>query len=316
MSAHTEAPLTASLREATLDVLWRQWRAIGGAAAGGTATTQVDPETLCIASLVLQQHEPRLWTTMIDWLRLGAPLVSIQRLKNLADEFPGSREWLSRLAATVLKEGSDVRFRALLVRLARARAERGTRAGARPPKQRSAGPALEASAALMLRFRAAFGLGMKADLLAFLLGQRFRASVATTAAALCYSTPAVFRALQDVRAAGFVRSADQPAAAEYWVDASRWYDLLGGQNAVAYWGFWREILAYVAAVLMWEDETGRRSLSEYARATSLRELAKRYEPGLVRAGWLEPGLALPRSARLADWRDFHRHLAEQLVSRV
>lgn len=316
MSARAAANSTTGLLEATLDVLWRQWRAIGGAAAGGAATTQVDPETLCLASLVLQPHEPRLWTTMIDWLRLGAALVSVQRLKNLADEFPGSRDLLPRLAATVLEEGKDARFRALLTRLAGARAERRTRIGSHPPKQRSGGPALQASAALLLRLRAAFGVGVKADLVAFLLGQRVRVSVAMVAAALCYSTPAVFRALQDLRVAGFVRSTDQPTAAEYWIDTYRWYDLLGGQKAVAYWGFWRETIAYVAAVLAWEEEAGRRSFSEYARATSLRQVAEHHEPDLVRAGLLGPELALPQSANLADWREFHKHLAQRVLDRV
>ncbi len=316
MSAHAAAPLTASLLEPTLDVLWRQWRAIGGAAAGGAATTQVDPEALCIASLALERHEPRLWTAMTDWLRLGAALVSVQRLKNVAAQFPVGRELLERLAAAVLQEGKDARFKALLARLAKARAEHGTKVRSVPPKQRSAGPALQAPAALLLRLRAAFGVGVKADLLAFLLGQRLRVSVATAAAALAYSTPTVFRALQDLREAGFVRSTDQPSAAEYWVDAQRWYSVLGDQNAVAYWGFWRETLAYVAAVLAWEGETGRRSLSEYALGTSLREVAQRHESDLVRAGLVEPGLALPQSAALGDWRKLHKHLAEWLLGQV
>ena len=316
MSAHTVDLTTASLREATLDVLWRQWRAIGGAAAGAPATTQVDPEVLCVTSLVLEQREPRLWTAMTDWLRLGAALVSVQRLKNLAVQLPAGRKLLERLAAVVVPEANGARFKTLLARSGKARAQRGGRVRSAPPKQRSAGPALQAPAALLLRLRAAFGVGVKADLLAFLLGQRIRASVATTAAALAYSIPTAFRALQDLREAGFVRCTDQPSGAEYWVDVQPWYSVLGGQKAVAYWGFWREILVYVTAVLAWEVETERRSVSEYALGTSLRELAQRYEPDLVRAGLVEPGLALPQSAALGDWREFHRHLAERLRSQV
>lgn len=310
MCAHAAAPLTASLLEATLDVLWRQWRAIGGAAAGGPVTTQVDPEALCIASLVLEQHEPRLWITMVDWLRLGAPLVSVQRLKNLAAQFPDGRGLLERLALTAVEEAKDARWRSLL-----AGAKRGGKQPRLPAKRRSAGPALQAAPALVLRLRAAFALGVKADLLAFLLGQRLRVSVAAAAAALAYSTPTVFRAFQDLHAAGFVRSADLPAAAEYWLDTLRWYEVLGGQDAVAPWGFWREILTYVCGVLRWEEETKRRELSEYARGTALRELAGRHERDLVRAGVVEPGLALPRSPALADWREFHSELAERLAAR-
>jgi len=316
MSARSAAPLTASLREATLDVLWRQWRAIGGAAAGGTASKQVDPEALCLASLVLLPHEPRLWTTMIDWLRLGASLVSVQRLKNLAAEFRGSRNMLSRLGAAVFEESKDARFRALAPRPAQSRAKLRTSIGSHPPKQRSGGPALQASPALLLRLRAGFGVSVKADLLAFLLGQRSRVSVATAAAALAYSTSAIFRALQDLLTAGFVRSTDQPTGTEYWVDAHQWHGVLGDRKAVGYWGFWRETLAYVAAVLEWEEEAGQRVLSEYASVTSLRKLARHHEPDLVRAGLLGPHLALPRSASLEHWQAFHEHLAQRMLESV
>lgn len=253
---------------------------------------------------------------MTDWLRLGAALVSVQRLKNLAAQFPVGRQLLERLAAAVLQEANRARCKTLLPRSGKARAEHGTKVRSVPPKQRSAGPALQAPAALLLRLRAALGVGVKADLLAFLLGQRLRVSVATAAAALAYSTPTIFRALQDLRAAGFVRSTDKPSGAEYWVEAQRWYSVLGGQNAVAYWGFWRETLAYIAAMLAWEEGAERRSLSEYALGTSLREVAQRYEPDLVRAGLVEPGLALPQSAALGDWRELHRHLAKRLRSQV
>jgi hypothetical protein len=310
MCAQVAAPVTASLLEATLDLLWRQWRAIGGAAAGGPVATQVDPEALCISSLVLEEHEPRLWITMVDWLRLGAPVMSVQRLKNLAAQFPDGRALLERLALTAVAEAKDARWRSLL-----GEAKRGRKEPRLSAKRRSAGPALQAAPALVLRLRAAFGVGVKADLLALLLGQPLRVSVSTAAAALGYSTPTVFRAFQDLRAAGFVRSADLPAAAEYWLDARRWYEVLGGQDAVAPWGFWREILTYVCGVLRWEDDTKRRDLSEYARGAALRELAARHEADLVRAGVVEPGLALPRSPVLADWRELHRGLAERLAAR-
>lgn len=311
MSAQVAAPLTASLLEATLEVLWRQWRAIGGAAAGGPATTQVDPEALCVASLVLERHEPRLWIAMTDWLRLGASLVSVQRLKNLAAQFPDGRRQLERLALAVVEGAKDARWRSLL-----AGAEHGGKRPLLPAKRRSAGPALHAAPALVLRLRAAFAVGVKADLLAFLLGQPLRVSVAPAASSLGYSTPTVFRAFQDLHAAGFVRSADLPAAAEYWLDAFLWYRVLGGEDAVARWGFWREVLTYVCAVLRWEEQSKSRSLSDYARGVSLRELARRYEQDLVRAGVFEAGLALPPSTTPSDWRAFHRELAERLVARA
>ncbi len=297
----------ARLLDATLDLLWRQWRAIGGAAAGrGAITKQVDPEALCLASLYLQEAEPRLWTVMVDWLRLGSALLSVQRLKNLAKQFPPVEDRLRALAAAAVEEAKDARWRSLLgPRPARKAAPR------KPMKLRGGGPALTAPPALVLRLRAAFQVGVKADLLAFLLGQPLRVSVSTAAQSLGYSVPPVFRALQDLVAAQLVQSGDFPSGAEYWVHIERWHEVLGGWQAIARWGFWREVLVYVCAALALEQRGQYRKGSDYARAAALRELALRHEGGLVRSGLVEHGV--PRSPSLEEWGAFHAELARRLA---
>jgi len=296
-----------NLFDATLDVLWRQWRAIGAAAAGQPATRQVDPEALCLASLFFRDHEPRLWIAMTDWIRFGAPLLSVQRFKNVARQLPDTTtEGVKALALVAWQEGKDARWKQLA---ASGRRSPRTRTSA---KQRSAGPALNASPALLLRLRAAFGVSVKADLLAFLLGQPFRVTVSSAAASLGYTAPAVFRALQDFRAAGMAESAELPSAAEYWVDSGRWNALLGGDQGFARWGFWREILAYVCAVVTLEGRAGHRRSSDYAQATSLRELAMQHEGGLVRAGVIER--EVPRASSIAAWREFHNALATRMAT--
>jgi hypothetical protein len=305
MSGRSGRLVLASLFESTLDLLWRQWRAIGAAATGQPVTRQVDPEALCLASLVFQDREPRLWIVMSDWIRLAAPLVSVQRLKNLAVQFPDVGKGVAALGRVAWQEGRDARWK----RLAASPQRLAPRTS---PKQRSAGPALAAPPALPLRLRAAFTVSVKADLLAFLLGQPYRVTVSTAAVSLGYTVPTVFRSLQDLRAAGLVESADLPSAAEYWVDAGKWYDLLGGERAIARWGFWRETLVYVCAVSALESRPEHRGASDYARATAFRELASQHEAGLVRAGVIERGV--PRSPSLGDWREFHDALAARIAA--
>lgn len=296
-----------NLFEATLDLVWRQWRAIGAAAAGEPVTKQVDPEALCLASLFLRDHEPRLWIVMADWFRHGASLLSVQRLKNLVSQFPNMSDGVKELARVAWQEGKEARWKSFLG---------SSRSGAKEPrattKQRSGGLALTAPPALLLRLRTAFTVGVRSDLLAFLLGQPLRVSVATAAASLGYSVPPVFRALQDLRASGFVRSAEFPSAAEYWVDAFQWYEVLGGKQALAPWGFWREILTYVCAALTLENDRKHQRSSEYARANALRELAMQHEADLMRAGVVEQGV--PRSTSLASWNEFHDALAKRITA--
>jgi hypothetical protein len=315
MSARDSALIAGKLVEAAVDALWRQWRAIGGAAAGGPASAQVDPEVLCLASLALESHESRLWTVMIDWLRLGSGLVSVQRLRNVKRHLAVPKDSLERFAGAVIQGANDARFKALLSNRPRTAAGRSVVSRSRRVKQRSGGPALTARPALMLRLRAAFGVGVKADLLAFLLGQPLRVTVGTAAAALGYSVPAVFRAIQDLEPAGFVRSTAAYGAAEYWVDSLRWSALLDTDNDVPRWAYWREILTYVSAVVRWEERLAERSVSDYARGASLRDVAIAHEADLARAGVFSDGPAFPRSPVLDEWHAFHQHLAKEVGRR-
>ena len=296
-----------NLSEATLDLMWRQWRAIGAAAAGESVTKQVDPEALCLASLFFRDHEPRLWVVMTDWIRHGASLLSVQRLKNLMRQFPDLSDGVKELARVAWHQGKEARWKSFLgSSRSRTSEPRAT------TKQRSGGLALTAPPALLLRLRTAFTVGVRSDLLAFLLGQPLRVSVATAAGSLGYSVPPVFRALQDLRASGFVRSAEFQSGAEYWVDAFQWYEVLGGKQALAPWGFSREILTYVCAAFTLENDRRHRRGSDYARANALRELAMQHEADLLRAGVVEQGV--PRSASLANWNEFHDALAKRITA--
>lgn len=311
MCARNADPVSDRFHEAAIDALWRQWRVIGAPAAGGVAKRQVDPETLCLASLALEPEEPRLWDTMADWIRVGASLIGVQRLKNLAPEFANAEPALARLARVAVGVAKDSRWRTLLG----APSLQDGRV-ARPRRPMSGGPALTAPPALVLRLRAAFAVGVKADLIAFLLGQEHRVSVATATAGLGYSNSTVFRAFQDLELAGFVLRADQPSAAEYWIDAARWERVLDGPGPIPRWGYWRETLGYVCAVVLRDRSAAARSLSEYARGTELRKLAEQHESSLVRAGILgQKQLKLPATVKLAEWRAFHDEFAQALAAR-
>src|SRR5687767_9805057 len=63
----------AHLRDATLDVIWRQWAALGGSAASrARAHAVVDPEALVLASLAFVSEEPRLADVLHDWITRNA----------------------------------------------------------------------------------------------------------------------------------------------------------------------------------------------------------------------------------------------------
>jgi len=297
-----------SLAESTVDLLWRQWRAIGaGASARGMVARQVDPEALILGSLALGNREARLSLVMPDWLLEGARLISTQRLRNLAPKFGEPvHAGLSALAHLVVHDAKDARWRSLATPSSRADSFQTA------SRRRSGGVDLLNGPALMLRLRAAFGVGVKADLLAFLLGQELRSTVSGAAESLACSPPTAFRALQDLVGAGFARADEVTAATEYRLESQAWSELLGPGKTLVWWGWWAEVLAYVVDLLRTAEGLERKKVTEFVVGVTLRDVAERHTRGITRARGLKRFGAPPETAEPSDWVSFWAELEKHL----
>lgn len=316
--------LAATLRHAALDVAWRQWRAIGaGAAAGGTRKPNlhalVDPEALILISLLLLREERRLRDLLHDWGAINSDLLSVQRMKNLAADYPEPvrRPLAAGLAwfATVARDaGKDLRWRPL--------AQNGAAASARPTraeptrastKSRATRARLTGDATLLLRLRLGLGVSVKADLIAFLLARVDAwATVRDVAGATGYTAAAVRRAAEDLAAARLIESlGGQPT--RYRATFGAWAPLLGLKDRPPRWGSWHERFVFAAAFLDWADAGRERPLSDYAFGAHGRELLERHRAAFERdlvAVWSEHspvqdwGAFVGRSVRsLAAWME-------------
>ena len=305
MSDHEWAKLETDTTSTVVNVFWRQWRALGGGASGRPAKGLIDPEVLVLGSLYLTEAEPRLWTVMTDWLLDGSRFLSVQRLRNLRRGFPRTNDRLADLAHFAVNEARDARWRALKEKNAPAHP---TVRRESPSRRRSSELVLDTPAGLMLRLRAAFGVGLKADLLTFLLGHRHRTTVATAASALGYSTAHVFRGLQDLLVARLVQATDLPAATEYSIPSvlfDGWSRLLGLKD-VPEWRPWKETIAYAIRLLAWVSERGSVTTSDYAAAVALRELSERWKAESVHAGAAATLPTTPKGSESDAWRKHTR----------
>src|SRR5438105_9246125 len=108
--------LARNLRLSVLDVLWRQWRAVDAQATGkGRANAMVDPEALVLMSLLLMEEERRLRDLIESWATWNSDLLSVQRAKNLAANYPDqARKKLAGFAEVALEQGKDMRWRSLV----------------------------------------------------------------------------------------------------------------------------------------------------------------------------------------------------------
>src|SRR3989442_6664519 len=93
-------PFAERLRRSVLDVRGQQWHALGAQAAGkGRTHAIVDPEALVMMSLILMDEERRLGDLVQSWTVQNSGLLSVQRAKNLAADYPeGARQRLAWFA--------------------------------------------------------------------------------------------------------------------------------------------------------------------------------------------------------------------------
>src|SRR5512133_365370 len=91
-------PAPARLRDrlaaAAADVARRQWAALGAATSAAPsaarATSIVDPEALLHLTAALAVDEPELVAAATGWMVLHSTLLSVQRVNNLASDFPAT----------------------------------------------------------------------------------------------------------------------------------------------------------------------------------------------------------------------------------
>lgn len=252
---------------------WAQWVGLGSLAVPVRThrpRSIIDPEALVLLSLYVSHEERRLRDMVAWWARKGSSVTSLQRLKTVARRFPEAvaSEGLPLFAA-LANEAGDRRWR---------RSAQGTvpdwfRSGKGPESLELIEPN-----ALWPRLRAGFGVGAKADLLAFLLGLRGAwASTKVISFATGYSTVAVRNAANEMTLARLIRET-HGRPAEYLAPPGPWAALLelhaGRQESTSNpempeWRFWSEIFGFLAHVIAL-SRTARSAASSSERVIASR----------------------------------------------
>lgn len=305
MSSNILAQAERQILEAVSFTLMAQWRALGGGAAGRPARAVVDPEALLLTSLALSTAEPRLELVAEDWVRHGARYLSTQRFKNLRKVLRYvSDASVTKLARVAVDEAGDGRWKTL------GGAGRSARVRESSVRRRTTELQFRDFPTLMLRLRAAFGVGVKADLLGFLLTRPVPTSVIVAARALAVSQPSIFRAMQDLVTARFVEPVERSSATEYRIDPAKWMRVLG-YTEWAEWRPWKEVFGFTLALTARMSEMEDRPVSEYAAATTIRSLAEDWSSRATRAG-MEPAVTPPPTLDNEGVREFVRGFEQRL----
>jgi hypothetical protein len=289
------------------EVCWRQWRSLTAAGlpiGEHPIASIIDPEALVLLSLAVRRHERRLDDHLLWWAAAGTSLMSVQRMRTLLADFPKLLHGEVAAFAATARDAGDRRWKVL------ADHEKATPSG-RPGKGPRELQLLEPST-LMLRLRAGFGVGAKADLLTFLIGIASTVGERTAwttaeviAKAISYSVASTRRAAREMTLARLVEaSADRPA--EFSVDAAAWARLLhlrdpfkprnredagpDGGIDVPPWRFWAQMSSFLAACVGIGEDARLVKAPSVVQASHLRDLAERFRRPLAWNGieWIDP----------------------------
>ncbi len=250
---------------------WQQWSSLGAgahAADEDAIRSIIDPEALVLVSLAMLDEERRLADMLAWWARVGSRLLSVQRMKVLAEAYPERvRVHLARFARSAA-ETKDARWH-------RYAAEAPLEARDRISKE-AVVPALSPVPALLLRLRSGFGVSAKPDVLAFLIGISDRAAtVQEIERATGYAGVTIRDATRDLVQARFIREMDERPM-RYYARREQWAALLQlgsqGQTDMPVWRSWKTVFAFLAHV----DELARscavESASAYVQSSRARDV--------------------------------------------
>jgi hypothetical protein len=300
--------------ETAVDVAWAQWGALTATAVPvdqPRVQSIVDPEALILLSLAVRDRERRLNDLLAGWARAGSSLLSIQRLKTLARDYPEAvREQVPDFARYAADAG-DRRWRSHA-------ADPNSTVGP-SPREKDVGPLrLTEGPALMLRLRAGIGVGAKADLLTFLLGlQGSTADLKRIALATAYSDRAMRTATEEMSLARFIDHVEG-LPTEYRADPKAWSGVLDFHLAntrhtanpdVPRWHFWSVAFAFLTAVIDWERQATREGWSDYVASSRTRDLMEIHRRRLRHTDVV---VTDGRGARGAAYLDSFRDVVEQV----
>lgn len=275
-------------RSAAINACWHQWSALGASVSSRSKrrlAAIIDPEALLLLTAAFQEEERRLTDVLSWWATVGSNLVNTQRSRSFLAQFP--RDLQPRIAAfaQTAYESGDKRWQRLA-------SVRGNKKTPSPSAQREkqtrrvkgpSEPSLEEPAVVLLRIRAGFGVSVKSDILAVLLG--LHGSIVTVrriAQALGYSKMAITVAAQAMAKSKLIeKTADRPAG--YFVHLEPWAKVLkldsfleelpvGKPSLVPTWRFWPQLFEFLIRVSDWSRQQLAGELSTYVLSSQARDL--------------------------------------------
>lgn len=293
-----------------LDLLWRQWSALG--VPGQTTTEErsvIDPESLLLLSMTISRYDARLFDEILDWLVVNGAFLNVQRLRNLMKRFDfQSQAQLSSISALLMKKSNDpLKWK----RLAATRSPRNPeplfflKSGKPIPMPDDRSPEFSAYGllrgpiklrghaqlfpakgmpSLLLRLRALLGVNARCELLC-LLAAAEEIHPSDIARQTGYSPRTVQNTLAEMARSGVVQVRSGNREKWYCLQSDALDHLLKPEGNPPPWIHWAPL--FRALEMLWIEvvDPKRQNLDPLTLASELRLLGKEMRPLFADAGW-------------------------------
>lgn len=302
----------AEYQDRLLELLWRQWTALGVAGQGNSWTrTPLDPEALLLISCTVARRDPRLFDAMLDWLQVNGRYVNVHRLQRMLTTLPfAGAAAFAAVAGAIRTTNQTTKWERSSKRVLARKAQAGeplfVMADGQPlPVVREPDPRFlahgflrdqyrprhvatlfrrEMTANLLLRLRAFLGVNARCEILAYLLVNR-RGSPRAMALACGYYPATVTKALAEMGDSGYVASHVEGRHRHYTLIPEAWRPLLMGKESAPSWITWPTLLCALEHVWLFLIAPERAGQSPLAQASALRRLLQHDAlAGLARSG--------------------------------
>jgi len=287
---------SAQLRESLLQLLWRQWSALGVAGHGPQAgRAMVDPEALVLISTVFARHDARLFDEMFDWLRGNGTWINVMRLTRLQAEYGlGDASVLGAMAEHLAQESVNHKWKVMtkahpnpgeprplfahLAVLNRTDEKFRQWGWLRPPMENrglSRPPRPNHPATFLLKLRALFGRQSRAEVLAWLM-THISGHPAEIARETGYFRGSVQGVLNELELSGHVLATRSGREKYFMTGHDQWRFLLTwaarDQAEFPRWVSWPNIFALLRGVHDAVDQPGFEAHSAEFQALELKRV--------------------------------------------
>jgi hypothetical protein len=307
-----------SILDKMLDICWSQWSALGVYAGIAPEKNRIiDLEALLCATMFYGRYDPRLFDEALDWIATNARIISLDRLKMIAEIFgPSCKACLGASLEYLGKNTNNRRLLSLIDRWNDFRLKKEESlflswgsGKALPVKQGdpdflawgflrnkpilrglSAKPDLSNDANLFLRLRKLFGVTSRASVFGYLL-LKGEGNSMQISKALYVNQRNVYGILGELAEGRFLLQWSGKRESVFSIDRESWLDFLGVRRDLVYIGWVEFFLAFQLFLDDWAANPEAYS-TEYLASSRLREKTPDLL-GLLRDAGMEPRFADP-----------------------